>query len=317
MFKSRAFQMDGDHADVSFHAPDGWPETPWRSLKTAVCRIGDPGLGPLVCLVRFSRRDDEELDWKHTVDPMHYHGTDQFRLEVDGSWVTTRHAMHGGHFGYQESGRVYQEHPGADDDHSWLILVYGDKRGEPATLTLAADREALAAGGNTDIGGAGVAATDYPHPAGPKGIPAIATTLGSVDGGHRWGSFDDASGWDRLPGGAAMSVGVLGDREGGPVVCLLRTETAGVVAPAATYGTDCFIAVRRGTCTIGASTYGVGDNRVQAEHTPSPEIVAGDGGADLMVVFGDRRGVAMGDAPDWLAHVQRVIADLCGTLATA
>ena len=175
MFKSRGLVLDSDFLDVSFARPEQWAPLPWKSLRGTGFLMGDATSGPEVDVVAFQAHADEVLDWTHTIDPMHYHGTDQYRLQVDGTWVTARTPLEPGGFCFQEAGRVYQEHPG-ESGRSWMILIYADRRGQPATLTLESDRAAILGAGVTDIAGAKLARDYYPHPAGPKGTPAIASS---------------------------------------------------------------------------------------------------------------------------------------------
>ena len=321
MFRSRGLAMEGDHVDVSFRRPEEWPPMPWKSIQGVMFRMGDAERGPSVNLAAFTPHDDEPLDWDHTIDPMHFHGSDQFRLEVNGTWVTTRQPFTSGGYLYQEAGRVYQEHP-ADGECSWLVLVYGDKRGEAATLTLKADRVGLLEGGVTESGGEPLAAGEYRHPAGPKGVSAIASTVGRVERGYLWGSFEDAAQWHPLSPSVTSAAGVFGDVEAGPLVCLLHSNGGGPVIPPSSYDTELFLIVSRGSCEIGGVTYVVGDMRVQAAGTVLPPVITGPDGADLTFIFGDRRGVAGHATFDpgstwWRSHLSDVHARLTKALVTA
>jgi hypothetical protein len=311
MFKSRALSMDGDHVDFSFRHRDAWPPLQWKSLEGLGFRMGDPDLGPTVNLAAFTFHDDEILDWEHTVDPMHFHGSDQFRLEVAGSWITNGQPLEGGSYGYQASGRVYQEHPG-ELGRSWLVLVYGDKRGQGATFTLARDREAL---GVDSIAGQPVATADYPHPAGPKGRVAIATSTGALERGYLWGSFAERDSWPELRDGVTTTAGVFGDAAGGPLSFLLSAASDRVVVPGCTYDTEVFLAISGGACLIDGVAYERGDMRVQRAGEHLDAVVAGADGVDLLLMLGDRRAattvVANGDdGAAWVSHLRGIATDL-------
>jgi hypothetical protein len=311
MFKSHALKMAGDHVDFSFRQRDGWPPLQWKSLEGLGFRMGDADVGPTVNVAAFTFHGDEILDWEHTVDPMHFHGTDQFRLEVDGSWITNGHPLESGSYGYQASGRVYQEHPG-ELGRSWLVLVYGDKRGQGATFTLARDREAL---GVEAIAGQPVATANYPHPAGPKGTVAIVTSTGVLERGYLWGSFAERDTWPAVRTGVTTTAGVFGDAEAGPLALLLSAAADQIVAPACTYDTEAFLVVSRGSCRIDDVNYEPGDMRVQCAGEPLGAIVAGPDGVDLLLMFGDRRGARTAVTNDdegtaWMSHLRDVSREL-------
>jgi hypothetical protein len=302
MFKSPSLSLDGDHLDLSFHRRDDWPKLPWESIRGVGMKIGDPRVGPSISLACVTPMESEPLDWEHTIDPMHFHGTDQFRLLLRGGWVTTRHPFAESEFGFQDSGWVYQEHP--EGEQSWLVLAYGDRRGEAATLTLAQDRAALLSDGADNIAGAPVAndGREYPHPAGPKGLARIATTSGATERGHLWGSFADCATWPTV-GTSQVFAGLWGDETAGPMVALVRAAAGTVAVPACSYHTEVLVAVSGGSCQIGTSTYGAGDLRVQREGSAMETIIAGPDGVEVTLLLGDRRAaadaVSPGDGSAW------------------
>jgi hypothetical protein len=309
MFEADGFHMSGDHLDVSFRRTDEWSPSPLRSIRSAAIRIGDAEVGPSVLLGAVTPLPEEPLDWTHGIDPMHFHGSDQFRLVVDGDWVTARDPLTSGQFGFQEAGRVYQEHP-ANEAPSWLVLVYGDRRGEPATLTLEADRRALQnaaeiAGSALSTGGA------YPHPAGPKGAPAVRTTAGGPIRGQRRSSFGDSDGWRELEDGVGVFAGMWGDSAAGPMVLLVRAG-AGEAVPEATYSSEVLLVVANGSCRIGDAEYQAGDLRVQQANAPLASLVAGVDGVQLAIMLADRRAAVdvAAESVEWVQLLKTLYVEL-------
>lgn len=312
MFKGYAgLGLDGDHLDLTFRDRDSWPNlTPTGSLKSLAFDMGDPVAGPTILLGLMTKVDGEDLDWKHTIDPVHHHGTDQFRVVVGGEWVLAGKPMQAGVYGFQEAGWVYQEHP-VHGGPVWTLLMMGDRRGARATLKLKKDLATVIDGG--DMGeafGAPVADAPYPHPAGDKGIAAVATTLGPCERGYLSGRLADL-GTDGKP---AAVTGVLGDETAGPVVHALKAEPNQTVAPACVYPTELVLLVVGGSCRVGASTYQVGDLRVQQADTRLEPIVAGPDGAEVVLIVADRRAAPTLDSaaatPAWMGDVKRVVSAL-------
>ena len=291
---SKFFSFLDDHLDLSFDRPEEWPPSELKSLRGGRFRIGDAEAGPVVTFVRASKVAGEYLDWKHEIDPLHFHGTDQFRLLLGGRWTTAREPYRPGSFGFQESGRVYQEHPG-DDHRACLLLVYGDRRGEPATITLAVDRDVIEARGATEIVGAPVAgAGDYAHPAGRKGVAAVRTTAGPAPGGHFVSSFAASAGWSEVAEGVEGFGGAWGDEAVGPLVCILRASPNKSVIPAMSWATEIMLVTGRGSCQVGGDDYHSGEFRVQKSDTEVGAVVAGPDGFEGVLLVADRRAADLG-----------------------
>jgi hypothetical protein len=316
-------KIAGDHIDFSFHTAHGeWPSyTPMGSIAAQVFSLGDPASGPFVSLGAIRDVEGEDLDWAHTVDPMHFHGSDQFRLLVGGAWVLAREPMEPGQYGFQEAGRVYQEHPGPGGN-GWIFLVYGDRRGMPATLTLEDDRARLADA--PEIAGNGIAdGGEYPHPAGPKGVPAIRTTAGGTERGYVRGAFADTTSWRSIASDDHMLSGVWGDTVSGPVVYLLTSGPDRVVVPASSYSTEVTLVIARGSCRVGDDEYIAGDLRVQAAGTPFGPVVGGSDGVDAVLMIADRRATpTLVDPHDsaagaWKDTAESMLDELLAQLVTA
>ncbi len=282
-------EMEGDHLDISYRASDHWPSfTPLGSIHALAFNLGDPDVGPNIQLGALIDDPNEPLDWDHAIDPMHFHGSDQFRICLEGEWVLARTTKSRRDFSFQEAGRVYQEHPGPTE-RQWIFLTMADRRGNGTTLTRRGDRESIYLAGQYDESGIVDDPAAYPHPAGPKGTPAIATTIGKGDRGYLFGSFADDAVWPEPDGGRRTIAGVLGEEIAGPIVYLTRCEANQVVAPAATVGTEVLLVVVDGSCRVGDDEYARGDLRVQAADHPMDAVVAGPEGAEVALLIADRR----------------------------
>lgn len=291
-------EMEGDHLDLSYSDPQGWPTlTPKGSLKVHTFEIGDAEAGPCLQLVIVKRIAEEPLDWKHSIDPVHHHASDQFRIVPGGEWVVAGKTMPTGGFVFQESGWIYQEHPG-QVDLAWLCLLMADRRGKEATLRFAKDQATIIDAGElygipTGEGKA------YPHPAGRSGIAAVATTDGACQRGYLFGAPGEL---DAQP--LSVVSGLLGDAEAGPLVHVLQGAPDQTVIPACHSATEMMLVVAEGDCRIGDKVYHAGDVRIQRSDAPLPDVIAGPNGVRTAFIIADRRAqpipVSGAAAPDWM-----------------
>ncbi|BBX17045.1 hypothetical protein CRI77_19610 [Mycolicibacterium duvalii] len=271
--------LEGDHLDISYRAQDTWPAmTPAGSIKNYTFGIGDPQVGPLVQLGLVTSMPEEPLDWRHVVDPPHFHGSDQFRVLAGGEWNVGGRPLHAGDYMFQEAGKVYREHP-ASDDPAWIVLVIGDRRGALPTIMAEADKETLIDGGDNFRA---ADAENYAHPAGPKGIADVNTSAGGCSRGYLHGSVA------ALAADAPLH-GTFGDANAGPSVELIHAATDETIRPESVCGTEQFLVVTGGSLTIGSDVYLPGDMRVQRAEEPMPALVAGAEGCQLTLVVADRR----------------------------
>lgn len=295
--------VDADHRDISYRNEAGWPMlTEKGSLRAFIFDIGDKDAGPNIQLGLIQRRDDEPLDWKHSIDPLHHHGSDQFRAIMGGEWSLGGRRLKGGDFSFQESGIVYQEHPVADE--VWMMLVMGDRRGNLPTLGLKKDEDTMFQFGDTYTILSDE--TAYPHPAGNRGIAAVATSEGPCTNG-----FLSLPAEGLAPGQTVS--GLFGDEIAGPAVHVMRLEPGAMAMPASRWGTELILAVPEGSVTVGGDIYGSGELRIQRADTPLGAIVAGDAGAELVILRADRRGAPDfgGQArPNWLPEADRLRSGL-------
>jgi hypothetical protein len=307
MFASRSgLTMDGDHLDLSFRNLEAWPSvTPGGSIRNLSFDFGDAAVGARVELGLMTKVEGEEMDWKHMVDPVHHHGTDQFRVLIDGKWTVAGRPMPVGGYMFQESGWIYQEHPG-EEHAAWFVLVLADRRGAASTLKANKNQDEMFPEG--EIYGMALATGGaYEHPAGDQGVAAIATTIGPCERGYLSGRIDDVD-----DGGAVT--GVAGDEVGGPVFHMLKAGPGAVATPAFTYTTEVCLVVAGGSCRIGADDYRAGDLRIQRAESPFEPIIAGPEGLEAVLMVGDRRARAViadtTAAPVWMNQVDDVLADL-------
>ena len=271
--------LDGDHLDVSYRAEGTWPSmTPAGSIKNYTFGIGDPEAGPLVQLGLVTSMPEEPLDWRHVVDPPHFHGSDQFRVLAGGEWNVGGRPLRAGEFMFQEAGKVYREHP-ASEEPAWIVLVIGDRRGALPTIMADADKETLIDGGENFRA---ADAANYAHPAGPKGIPDIETTRGGCERGYLSGSIAT------LTDDAPLD-GTFGDGRVGPIVHLAQVGPHETIRSASVCGTEQFLLVTGGSMTAGSAEYFPGDMRVQRADEPMPALVAGPEGCQVTLLVADRQ----------------------------
>lgn len=302
-------EMDRDHLDVSYRNPETWPNlTPLGSIKSFSFEMGDPQVGPVVQLGLITPRDEEPLDWAHSIDPPHFHGSDQFRVIVGGQWQLASHTLEAGDIAFQESGLRYREHPG-EGDSAWMVLVVGDRRGLQPTILRRADQEQLFDFGTDDYKPAGED-EDYPHPAGPGGVAAVATTIGPCERGYlkaRLAAIPDG----QAESGVAALTGVWGDPGAGPVAHGFHAAAKRRISPASHCDTERLLIVTAGSCRVGEKEYFAGDMRIQGAETAMPEMVSGAEGLDAVIVVADRRARTATtdegiDLPQWLRQVPAV-----------
>lgn len=309
MFQGHAgLSMAGDHLDISYNDPESWPKlTPSGSIRAFVFHVGDPEAGPCVQLGLIRPVEGETLDWRHSIDPLHHHGSDQFRAIVTGNWNLAGRPLAQGDYAFQESGIVYQEHPGPSGAAS-IMLLMGDRRGNQATIARKQDEDRIFE--YDEIYGAPKADQAYPHPAGDRGIAAVNTTAGRCNNGYLRGAIEALEGGER-----GALTGVLGDHTSGPAVHVIHGRPGETVMPSAIWPTEVVMLIVAGSVELSARTYGAGELRVQQSDAAMGAIVAGGAGAELVFIVADRRAeptlASPADTlPSWLTATARVTANL-------
>lgn len=301
MFSAPPFEMEGDHVNINYRDTESWPtKSPKKSLQTVRMNLGDPEAGPGFTIANIRTLPEEPLNWREEVDPVHFHGTDQFRAVSDGGWSLAGREMKAADFSFQESGWTYQEHPAGENEGAWMMWVMGDRRGKPASV-----KRKIIETYDTPIYQGG----EYPHPAGPKGIAAIATTLGPCDRGYLMGSVADL---DVSEGSAGVS-GLCGDEVAGPVIHVFKAAPGQTAIPSFVCNTELLLLVIAGDGKIGDHHYERGEVRVQRAGAPFPAVIAGDAGLQAVLVIADRRhrpGFGNEAGPSWMLKLDDLLADL-------
>jgi hypothetical protein len=301
MFRGHnGLELTGDSLKISFRESEKWPQlTPGGTIRAYIFDIGDEASGPNIQLGNIQPMPDEKLDWRHSIDPLHHHGSDQFRVMLRGEWKLAGRAMPTATWSFQDSGMVYQEHPRGETLTSMLLLM-GDRRGVLSTTAIKKDEDTKFRYG--EIYDVLPDDKPYPHPAGDRGIAAIATSAGSARQGFVWGDFDDAP-----------SCGLLGDAETGPIVFMLVGKPGEVVIPPCSTGTEMVLAVAEGSAQVGDETYLSAELRVQTADRSMPAVVAGSAGLKATLILGDRRApiiVEQGKRPSWLSLPEQLSDNL-------
>jgi hypothetical protein len=145
------------------------------------------------------------------------------------------------------------------------------------------------------------------------GPSTIATTLQDRPGQARVnGSFHDTDRWVCFPQGS-LAGGLMGHAETGPLVLLSKVEPGGRPLGSYVFGTEVLRLVVRGSCRIGDEWYEAGDIRIEHAGSCGP-VLAGDEGADEVIVIADRRALGTGSVRDaaWAAALDAVTGGVVG-----
>ena len=297
--------------DFSFRDVDQWGD--YAGGRSLVVLFGDETAGPFAFFSSMPPMDDEmERAFAHG------HDADNWRISVQGTTNMGNDTYLDGQFRYQDGGVPY---PGDNvawgPDGGFGLVMFGDRRGFPirpvkASIAEKVVPEQLAAASALGI------AVEHPLP----DAPAIATTEGGTERGHRNDGFESAAEWTELVPGVRCSAALLGDRECGPMLLHLDADAGAQVLPAHTAATEFLMVLARGsmTSTSGAQL-GLGDLRVAADEHARDGFVAGKDGVQLTIVIGDRQavdGIEVGDdGAAWHEALVSMRDALAAQLATA
>src|SRR5207245_1048897 len=116
-----------------------------------------------------------------------------------------------------------------------------------------------------------------------------ATTMGPTARAHLDGGFDASEEWDEIAPGIRMAAGVAGDPTGGPVLVFLDCAVGCEAVPARSISSETIVAPVVGSIDAAGVTLTEGDVRVEEPDVEHPALVAGADGAQLVVIFADRR----------------------------
>ncbi len=269
--------VDG-HVDLNYENRTGWAEDLGATVLGIL--VGDEHCGPFVALSYTAPREDQmPLSFAHA------HASDNWRISVRGTTNMGRDAYAQGQWRFHDGGVPY-----ASDNFAWGpdggfgIIVFADRRGfaiEPVKAEVAAKVAPQQEMTGKLLG------IDMQSPC--PGAPAIATTMGLTDRAHLNGGFESASSWDEIAPGVRMSVGVAGERDAGPVLAFLDCAAGAEAVGTRTLASETLIAPVTGSVAAGGATLAQGDVRLEEADVEQPPLVAGADGAQLVLLFADRR----------------------------
>jgi hypothetical protein len=269
--------IDG-HVDVDFAHRSGWLESMGATLLPIM--IGDDHCGPFVALSYV-----EPTDVQMPLSFAHAHASDNWRISVRGTTNMGHDTYDQGQFRFHDGGVPY-----ASDNFAWGpdggygIIMFADRRGfaiRPVKAEIAARvvPEQEVAGASLGI--------DMQDPC--PGAPAIITTLGPTARAHLDGGFDTSEQWDAIAPGIRMAAGLAGEPTCGPVLVFLDCAAGSEAVPVRSIGSETIVAPVSGSIDAAGTTLAQGDVRVEEADVEHPALVAGPDGAQLVVVFADRR----------------------------
>jgi hypothetical protein len=269
--------VDG-HVDASYTDRAGWAEDLGATILGIM--VGDERCGPFVVL-SYVEPSEEQMPLSFA----HAHASDNWRISVRGTTNMGRDTYEQGQFRFHDGGVPY-----ASDNFAWGpdggygIIMFADRRGfaiRPVKAELAEriTPQQQAAGAFLGI--------DMRDPC--PGAPAIATTMGPTKQSHLDGGFDASDEWDEVAPGVRMAAGLSGEPECGPVLVFLDCAAGCEALPAHAIGSETIVAPVSGSVSAAGVTLTQGDVRVEEGNVEHPAFVAGPDGAQLVVLFADRR----------------------------
>lgn len=273
-----------DYVNVSFRHREAWPMKMGGVAGTSVV-IGQQGHGPNLGLLALEDGVEAEPA------PAHGHGSDNFRIALQGALVMGRERYGAGEFRYTDGWKVYPNE--LSDGPLWLVVILGDQRGfrrrlakelEPGTPEYEAEIDT-----HLYLSEVFEIEADLVDPTKTSGPAAQAITLGPTsNSGKLNGSFSDTSAWLEVSPVSRAVVSLFGHPATGPVLLVQATEPYGVAMPRAYFDTEVCRLVVAGSYDTAGRIYERGDMRVQRAGTWSGPVVAGPDGLQEFVVLGDR-----------------------------
>lgn len=269
--------IDG-HVDLDFTERSTWSEQMGATVLPVM--LGDEACGPFVVL-SYVEPTDEQMPLSFA----HAHASDNWRISVRGTTNMGRDTYEQGQFRFHDGGVPY-----ASDNFAWGpeggfgIIMFADRRGF-AILPVKADI-AERVEPEQEVAGAFLG-IDMQDPC--PGAPAIATTMGPTTRAHLDGGFDATELWAEIAPGVRMAAGLAGEPNCGPVLVFLDGAAGTEVVPVRSIGSETIVAPVSGSIDVADATMTQGDVRVEEAGVDHPALVAGPDGAQLVVIFGDRR----------------------------
>jgi hypothetical protein len=278
ILSTTATPPDDGHVDLDFTDRTGWSEN--MGATTLAILMGDDQCGPFVAL-SYVEPTEEQMPLSFA----HAHASDNWRISVRGTTNMGRDAYEQGQFRFHDGGVPY-----ASDNFAWGpdggygIIVFADRRGFPIRPVKAELAERMMPM-QVDAGRAmGIDVQDQ-----CPGAPAIITTLGPTARAHLDGGFDTSEQWDEIAPGVRMAAGLAGEPTCGPVLVFVDCAPATEAVPARSTGSETLVAPVSGSIDAAGVTLSQGDVRLEEADVDHPALVAGPDGAQVVVIFADRR----------------------------
>lgn len=274
------------HVEIDFDDRTGWAENMGATILGIM--MGDEECGPFIAL-SYVEPTDEQMPLSFA----HAHASDNWRISVRGTTNMGRDAYEQGQFRFHDGGVPY-----ASDNFAWGpdggygIIMFADRRGFPIRPVKAELAEQLMPA-QVEAGRAMGIDVQDPCP----GAPAIMTTLGPTVRAHLDGGFDTSDRWDEIAPGVRMAAGLAGEPTSGPVLVFLDCAAGTEAVPARSIGSETLVAPVSGAVDAAGVAMHQGDVRVEEADVDHPPLVAGPEGAQVVVIFADRRELrsALGD----------------------
>jgi len=269
--------VDG-HVDATYADRTGWSEDMGASILPIM--VGDDHCGPFIVLSYVAPMDEQmPLSFAHA------HASDNWRISVRGTTNMGHDTYEQGQFRFHDGGVPY-----ASDNFAWGpeggygIIMFADRRGfaiRPVKAEIAAKITPQQEAGGALLG------IDMRDPC--PGAPAIATTMGPTVRAHLDGGFDTSDEWDEISPGVRMAAGLAGEPTCGPVLVFVDCAAGREAVPVRSIGSETIVAPVSGSIDVAGVTLVQGDVRVEEGDVEHPALVAGPDGAQLVVIFADRR----------------------------
>lgn len=272
---------DKGYIDLDFRDPESW--RPYYGGNGVTILFGDDEVGPFAFLSAFPPMEDQM-----PVGFAHSHPSDNWRISVRGTTNMGHDVYTKGQFRYHDGGVPY-----ASDNVAWGpnggfgLVMFGDRRGFPIRPVKASLAEKITPEQESVGEKLGIEIHD-PCP----GAPAIATTLGGTKRAHLNGGFETAESWAEVAPGIRLNVGLLGERERGPVIVLVDAAAGAEALPARNLDTEVLVLPIYGAVETEGTTLDEGSVRLENAATDAVPMIASSEGAQVVAIFGNRQALA-------------------------
>jgi hypothetical protein len=222
--------------------------------------------------------------------PTHYHRTDTFRMTVGSERQQMKDAgdwLGEGDFLVLGANAVYTQSLSTGGFRD--LVIEADRRGS-ASLETKRDPDEII--DELEAGQAErFAHTWRCHRRDEDAISGVSATFATPVGKRRriLGSMSQDGDWDVLSDGSRVGAIFLADPERGPVVLLSHNSPGAVESPIATYGSDRFRLILKGSCSVAGKEYTQGQFRASQAGTVDGPVVHGPEGSSQLLFLADRR----------------------------